>query len=408
MDERVQFIADYLTGGCTMVELCARYGVSRPTAYKWVARYEAIGAAGLHDRSRRPHASPQETPRALVADIVALRRRHPDWGARTLMTHLRRRAPDREWPAPSTAATWLKRAGLIGRRRRRPWVGVAAMPRTDMSRPNAVWTIDFKGQFRTRDGAWCYPLTLMDGCTRYLLACQGLAQPRTGGVRAVLERAFEAYGLPDRIRSDNGPPFASPCALARLSPLNVWWIKLTIVPERSRPGRPADNGRHERMHRTLKRATAHPPAGSRGAQQRRFNAFRTEYNDERPHVALNGLTPTMLYAPSHRVLPARLPDVEYPAHFDQRHVRSDGSMKFHNRAVAVSVVLVGEAVGLEELADGEWGVYFGPVRLGTYDERLGRIRPLSHALDGRSPAAPARVREDLTADVCKPCLRSDL
>jgi transposase InsO family protein len=404
MDERVQFIADYLRGGCTMVQLCARYNVSRPTAYKWVTRYAAEGPVGLQDRSRRPHTSPGTTAPDVVQALIALRQRHPDWGARTLIGQLRLRAPDRPWPAPSTAAGWLKRAGLIARRRRRPRPGGAVLPRTEMARPNAVWTIDFKGQFRTRDGAWCYPLTLMDGCTRYLLACQALAHPRGALVRPALVRAFEEYGIPERIRSDNGAPFASPCALARLSPLAVWWIKLGIVLERSRPGRPADNGRHERMHRTLKRATAHPPAGSRPAQQRRFNVFRTEYNDERPHLALGGLPPAMLYAPSPRRLPAVLPELHYPAHFDQRHVRCDGSMKFHNRAVSVSIVLAGEEVGLEEVADGEWDVYFGPVRLGTCDLRLGRIRPLSHALSGHAPVTP------LTRDVdtCKPCPRSDL
>jgi putative transposase len=168
MDQRVQFIADFLTGGCTMTELCARYGVSRPTGYQWVARYEADGASGLHDRSRRPHASPQATARALVDAIVALRRRHPDWGARKLIDRLRSQAPDRAWPAASTASAWLQRAGLIARRRRRPVPGGASHPLTDMVKPNGVWTIDFKGQFRTRDGEWCYPLTVMDGCTRYI------------------------------------------------------------------------------------------------------------------------------------------------------------------------------------------------------------------------------------------------
>jgi putative transposase len=391
MDERVQFVADYLSGAFTMTELCARYNVSRPTGYKWAARYDSGGAAALQDRSRRPHESPQQTPRELVAAIIGLRRRHPDWGPRKLIDRLRLQAPDRPWPAASTAGGWLKQAGLIGRRRRRPVPGAGAPPGPTMATPNAVWTIDFKGHFRTHDGVWCYPLTLMDGCTRYLLACQALAHPRSGPTRAVLERAFREYGLPDRIRSDNGPPFAAPCALARLSPLAVWWIKLGIVPERIQPGRPAENGRHERMHRTLKRATARPPAGSLRAQQRRFNRFRQEYNDERPHQALGAVPPTMLYAPSTRSWPMTLPALVYPAHFDQRHVMVNGRMKWRNRQVSVSVVLAGEEVGLEELADGEWGVYFGPLRLGTYDDRLGRIRPLSRALEGRSPTEPARA-----------------
>jgi putative transposase len=391
MDERVQFIADFLTSAFTMRDLCTRYNVSRPTGYKWVARYHADGPSGLRDRSRRPQASPHETPRELLDAVVALRRRHPDWGARKLIDRLRLQTPDRPWPAASTAGVWLQRAGLVTRRRRRPTPGVAVQRLTDMRTPNAVWTIDFKGHFRTHDGVWCYPLTLMDGCSRYLLACQALAHPRSAPTRAVLERAFREYGLPERMRSDNGPPFASPCALARLSPLAVWWIKLGILPERIHPGRPADNGRHERMHRTLKRATARPPAGSLRAQQRRFNRFRQEYNDERPHEALGAIPPTMLYAPSARPWPTEIPPIHYPSHFDERHVTSGGTMKWRNRRVPVSSVLVGEDVGLEELADGEWGIYFGPVRLGTYDERLGRIRPVSHALEGRSPAQPARA-----------------
>src|SRR3954454_12606407 len=172
MDERVQFIADFLTSAFTMRDLCTRYNVSRPTGYKWVARYHADGPSGLRDRSRRPQASPHETPRELLDAVVALRRRHPDWGARKLIDRLRLQAPDRPWPAASTAGVWLQRAGLVTRRRRRPTPGVAVQCLTDMRTPNAVWTIDFKGHFRTHDGVWCYPLTLMDGCTRYLLACR--------------------------------------------------------------------------------------------------------------------------------------------------------------------------------------------------------------------------------------------
>jgi len=391
MDGRVQFIADFLSGGFTMSALCDRYGISRPTGYKWVSRYQSEPEAGLGDRSRRPHVSPHQTPRELCAAIVALRRRHPDWGARKLIDRLRLQAPDRAWPAASTAHVVLQQAGLIGRRRRRPTPGVAATALSEMTQPNAVWTIDFKGQFRTRDRQWCYPLTVMDGCTRYLLACQALPHPTGPPTRTVLERTFREYGLPERIRSDNGPPFACACALARLSPLAVWWIKLGIVPERIQPGRPAQNGRHERMHRTLKRATTHPPAGSLRAQQRRFNRFRAEYNEERPHVALGALPPTMLYVPSARSWADADREIIYPPHFDQRPVTPDGAIKWRNRRVWVSVTLAGEDVGIEEIADGEWGVYFGPVRLGTYDERMGRIRSVSRGLGGRSPAVPARA-----------------
>jgi putative transposase len=386
MDERVRFVADYLSGAFTMVELCGRYGVSRPTGYELIARYEAGGAAGLAPRSRRPHSHPQATPPELLEAIVQLREKHPDWGPVKLLDRLRRQAPDRPWPAPSTAGTLLKARGLItGRRRRRP-VGPSMRPLAAMSEPNAVWTIDFKGEFRTRDADWCYPLTVMDGCTRYLLACRALAHPRSVPTRAVLEALFREYGLPARIRSDNGVPFAGPTSLARLSRLSVWWVRLGIVPELIQPGCPAQNGRHERMHRTLKRRTARPPAGSRAAQQRRFVAFRREYNEERPHAALGALTPSMLYVPSVRALPAVLPALAYPGHFDVRRVLPNGGIKWHSEYVNVSQVLTGEDVGLEEIDDGMWAVYFGPVRLGTLDERVRRIHPTGRLHGGRSPA----------------------
>src|SRR5580765_3207125 len=264
MDERVQFVADFLTGGYSMSELCRRYNVSRPTGYALIERYErAQGPAGLLPQSRRPHTSPHATAPSEVAAIVACRRRHPDWGPRKILDHLRLRAPDRPWPAPSTAGAILKRQGWVTARRQRRLIAPSMRPLTAMAEPNDVWTIDFKGQFRTRDGQWCYPLTVMDGASRYLLACVGLVGARSAPTRAVLERLFREYGLPRRIRSDNGVPFAGPTTLARLSVLSVSWIRLGIVPELIQPGCPAQNGRHERMHRTLKARTARPPAASR-------------------------------------------------------------------------------------------------------------------------------------------------
>jgi putative transposase len=374
MDERVRFVADYLTGGLTMTELCRRYGVSRPTGYALVARYEAEGAAGVAPRSRRPHRSPQAMTPAVAAAIVGLREKHPDWGPVKVIDALRLRSPGETWPAPSTAGALLKARGLIPERRRRASPAPSVRPTTAMDTPNAVWTIDFKGEFRTRDAAWCYPLTVMDGCSRYLLACQALRSTASGPAQAVLTRVFREYGLPTRIRSDNGVPFAGPTALARLSRLSVWWIRLGIQRELIQPGCPAQNGRHERMHRTLKRGTTRPPAGNQAAQQRRFVAWRRTYNEERPHAALGAVTPAMVYVPSARVFPATLAPVTYPGHFDTRHVMSNGCMKWRGRMISVSAVLIHEAIGLEELADGIWAVHFGSVRVGTLDERLGRIR----------------------------------
>jgi transposase InsO family protein len=389
MDERVQFVADFLSDGYTMSELCRRYGVSRPTGYALVERYErAHGPAGLLPQSRRPHSSPHATPATEASAIVTCRQRHPDWGPRKILDHLRLRAPDRPWPAPSTAGEILKRHGLVtARRQRRPVPPALRAALSAMREPNDVWTIDFKGQFRTRDGVWCYPLTVMDGASRYLLACVGLDGTRMTPTRVVLDRLFREYGLPRRIRSDNGVPFPGPTALARLSVLSGSWIRLGIMPELVQPGCPAQNGRHERMHRTLKARTARPPAANRAAQQRRFASFRTEYNDERPHAALGGVPPAMCYVSSSRPYPRQLEAVDYPRHYERRRVSGHGSIKWRDRSIWVSEVLAGESVGCEEIGDAEWAVPFGPVRIGTLDERRGRIQPVGQDHDGRDPYA---------------------
>jgi hypothetical protein len=261
-----------------------------------------------------------------------------------------------------------------------------------METPNLVWTIDFKGQFRTGDGAWCYPLTVVDGCTRYLLGCQALASVRTPPTRTVLERLFREFGLPDRIRSDNGVPFAIPRALACLSSLAVWWIRLGIIPERIEPGQPAQNGRHERFHRTLKRHTARPPAGSRRAQQHRFRVFRREYNEERPHEALQQRPPAELYRPSPRPYPTTLPPLEYANADAVRRVGPSGSIGWQGRRLCVSHTLCGQDVGLTEIDDARWAVYFGPVLLGHFDERRWCLVPItSHHQEGARAGTPARA-----------------
>jgi putative transposase len=390
VDERVRFIAEYLDGLVTMTDLCAQYGISRETGYKWVARFEADGPVGLHDRSRRPHSSPRATAPAVVQALLAARRRHPRWGPKKLLAH---GWPLATQPALSTASALLKQHGLVGPRRRRTRPGHPGRPTTPLTTPNAVWTIDFKGQFRTGDGTWCYPLTVADACTRYLLACHSLGSVRTGPTRAALERVFRCYGLPERIRSDNGAPFASAWALGRLSPLAVWWIRLGIVPERIEPGRPAQNGRHERMHRTLKADTARPPAPTIRAQQRRFATFRRVYNEERPHEALGQQPPAVLYVPSTRPYPARLPPLDYPPSHVVRRVGQSGSLTWQGRRLSVSHTLCGQDVGLLEVDDARWAVYFGPVLLGHFDERRWCIHPIARmtpgALAGSASSRPA-------------------
>ena len=372
MDQRMQFIVDYQRGLQSVTELAERFDISRKTAYKWIERHEAGGAAGLADRSRRPQSCPHETPQAIVDAVLEARRHHPRWGAKKLLRILRRKDPRESWPARTTVCDLLKRHDLVPKTRRRPPLSHPGRPLTPMTAPNEIWTADFKGQFKTRDGAYCYPLTLVDGYSRYLLACQGLRSTAIVLARPIFRRAFEAYGLPRIIRSDNGVPFAT-TALGRLSRLSVWWIRLGISPELIQPAHPEQNGRHERMHRTLKAETTKPPSGNLQAQQTRFNRFRAEYNDERPHEALNQETPGSVYQSSRRVLPRALTPLEYPAHFEVRLVSRNSGIRWKKHWVCVTHTLAGEYVGLEEVDDGCWDVYFGPLKLGRMDERLLRI-----------------------------------
>src|SRR5215207_2295682 len=303
MEERLQFVRDALRDRFTMSELCARYGVSRRVGYKWLARYEAEGRAGLADRSHVPHHCPHKIRPSLAELLIAARVAHPHWGARKLLAVLARQHPRMQhWPAASTVADLLARRGLVQKRRsRRPSVHPGVVRPVTVA-PNDLWTADFKGQFRTGDGHYCFPLTLADQHTRYLLACRGLRSTQTVTAKPIFERAFREYGLPLAIRTDNGVPFATQ-AIHGLSYLNVWWMRLGILHQRSRPGCPQDNGAHERMHRTLKRQAIKPVRGSCAAQQRNFDAFRHEYNDERPHERLHQETPVSQHRPSARPYP---------------------------------------------------------------------------------------------------------
>ena len=272
MEERLQFIRDYETDLLTMTELAAQYGVSRKTGYEWLARYRAEGVTGLLARSRRPHHSPHATDPDLIDLLVAQRQRHPRWGATKLLAVAARHAPAADWPSRSTVCTQLKKRGLVRPRRRRHAPGPGLKPRTPITAVNEVWTTDFKGEFRTGDGAYCYPLTLRDGLSRFVLRCDALPGPTYDATRRRFERAFEEYGLPQRIRSDNGAPFAG-AGVARLSRLAVWWIRLGILPERIAVGHPEQIGSHEQFHSVLKAETTRPPATTARGQQRRFYAF---------------------------------------------------------------------------------------------------------------------------------------
>ncbi len=368
MDQKIRFIADYQRHFFALAELCRHFGVSRKTAYKWIERYEADGPPGLRDRSRRPHACPHQTPAGVAEALLDFRRRHPTWGAKKLLRILSQRWPTWKWPARSTCSDLLKRNGLVTGKRRRAYPAHPGRPLTPMTEPNAIWTADFKGQFKTRNGEYCYPLTVVDGYSRYLLACQALRSTSIRLAQPVFRRLFEEYGLPRIIRTDNGVPFAT-TALGRLSLLSVWWIRLGIYPELIEPAHPEQNGRHERMHRTLKAETTRPPSGNLNAQQKRFNRFLAEYNEERPHEALGQETPASVYTPSSRELPRKLPPLEYPGHFEVRLVSRNSGIRWKCHWVCVTHTLAEEYVGLEEVDDGIWDVYFGPVKLGRMDER---------------------------------------
>ena len=377
MEERLDFIREYESELFTMTELAAQYGISRKTAYKWLARYAGERTDGLRDRSRRPQTSPQATDPDLVDAVVACRRRHPRWGAKKLLAVLARRQPDADWPSRSTVCTVLKQHGLVVPRRWRERSAHApASPLSPMTAVNQVWTTDFKGEFRTGDGRYCYPLTLRDGCSRFVLRCDGFLGRTTALTRQRFERAFRDYGLPERIRSDNGGPFASP-GLGRLSQLSVWWLRLGIVPERIAPGHPEHNGSHEQFHSVLHAETARPPAPHCGAQQQRFDRFRREYNDERPHEALRNEPPARYYSPSPRPFPSRLPPLDYPGHTEVRFVSSNGCVSWKGAQQFVGAALAGEYVAFEEIDDGLWTLFFTTVALARYDERHGHFHPIA-------------------------------
>jgi transposase InsO family protein len=366
--ERMRFVALSKEGKFEMKELCERFGVSRQTGYTTLQRYSEQGVDGLKDGSHAPHTCPQRIGEEMRELLLDARRAHPNWGPRTILAWLQRRRPGLGYPAPSTVGDLYSREKLVKTRTRtrnwshpgREWVRIGE--------PNDLWTMDFKGDFRMGDGQRCYPLTVADAHTRFLLVCRGLGSTAHAGARGVVEQAFREYGMPKVIRTDNGGPFATK-AVAGLSRLNVWWTQLGVGHDRIAPGHPEQNGSHERMHRTLKQETAFPPAADAPAQQERFDAFRNEFDFERPHQALAMRTPGSLYAPSPRELPERLPEPEYPAHCVVRQVRANGILYFRDRSIFLSELLIGQHVALEEIADGVWSIYFYQLLLARLDER---------------------------------------
>lgn len=372
MNERVKFIADYLQAEETFSELCELYGISRKTGYKWVERYHAGGVTVLADKSRRPHTHPQRIEQKVIDAILEIRDKHPTWGPKKILVVLERREVDFILPAASTVSEMLKRHGRSQPRKRVRRSAPYAEPMADCSVPNQVWCADFKGHFPVA-GDRCHPLTISDGFSRYLLLCKALKRTSGKPAREQFEATFREFGLPDSIRTDNGAPFSS-LAPGGLSSLAVWWIRLGIKPERIMPGHPEQNGRHERMHRTLKAEATKPPRTSFAAQQRAFDKFREEYNNVRPHEALGQGVPSSFYHHSSKPFPLRLQDPEYPDHFRIERAYPNGVISFESIQWYISGCLSGEMIGLEQVDEDRWRVFFGPVLLGVLDVRSAKRR----------------------------------
>ena len=375
MDERVKFIARLLDGE-TMSGLCREFGISRKTGYKIHERYRDCGVEGLTDRSRRPYRHANQLPFQIETLIVRLKRERPAWGAPKIRERLSRLYPEVQRPAISTVHAVLDRHGLVKRRKRRRSRAMGT-PLSSSSAPNALWCADYKGEFMLADRRYCYPLTITDYASRYLIACEALASTKEATAFPVFESAFKQFGLPRAIRTDNGVPFASPNALFNLSKLSVWWLRLGIEIERIKPGNPQQNGRHERMHLTLKLETTRPAAETMLRQQARFDDFIACYNTERPHQALAMACPAEHYAPSTRPYEG-LPELDYPFHDKEATVTTCGRICLQRRKINLSQVFAGQKVGIRQVDDRLWLVSFMHYDLGYFDDQTCRLEPIAN------------------------------
>lgn len=366
VDQRLQFLSSYQKEEMSVADLCREYGVSRPTGYRWINRYKEVGPEGLVDRSRRPKGCSHATLEPIENAIIALRAKHPSWGARKLKARLETLQPDVAWPAASTFGNILSRAGLTSPQKKRKRTTPCSEPFSTVTGPNQLWCMDFKGYFITGDGKRCDPLTITDAYSRYLIRCQIVSRMDLSQVRAICEAAMREYGVPARIRTDNGAPFAG-TGLLGLSKLSLGWMKLGIVHERIQAGRPQQNGRHERMHRTLKEDTTKPPAASLRAQQSRFDRFRHVFNNERPHEGLNNQTPSSLYRASTVRPPRKLPEYRYPTGLLLRRVNNSGDISWHKTRIFISEVFRFEELALELVHPGLYRVYFRDLEIGELD-----------------------------------------
>jgi putative transposase len=374
MDERLKFIARLLDGE-QMAGLCREFGISRKTGYKIQSRYEDSGLEALTDRSRRPYRQANQLPMQIEKLIVNLRQDKPTWGAPKIRERLRRLYPDVHLPAISTVHAVLDRHGLVKRRRRNRRELRQGTPLSQAQEPNQLWCADYKGEFMLADRRYCYPLTVTDFASRYLIGCEALSTTKEAYAFTVFERLFKEFGLPKAIRTDNGVPFASPNALFNLSRLSVWWLRLGIEIERIEPGCPQQNGRHERMHLTLKLETTKPAGANFLQQQARFDDFIQSYNVERPHQAIGMRSPAELYRPSTRLYRG-LPELDYPLHDKTVIVTTCGRICYKQRKINLSTVFAGQAVGVKQTDEHIWLVTFMHYDLGYFDDETCRLEPL--------------------------------
>lgn len=384
MLERMRFVSAAREARVPFAELCRLFDVSRKTGYKWLERADEGDCA---DRSRRPHGNRCSIDETVAARLVKLRRKHPTWGSRKLLGWLEEFEPDRwQLPAASTVTELLKRRDLIRPRQRRQRMAPRSTPFAQATGPNELWCIDFKGQFRLGDGNLCYPLTVTDAHSRMLFCARGLLHPDLPSVRFFLERTFRKWGLPRVMRSDNGPPFGT-LKRGPLSQLSVWLLKVGVLPEYTDLASPHQNARHERMHLTLKQETAMPPAAHLAAQQRRLDAFRRCFNNDRPHEAHGQRPPSRLHVRSTREFPARIKDPEYPGHFECRRISGSGQLTWRSHHLYFSDAMADQLVGLTEVDNGQWEVYFGPLVVAHLHESYKGLNPRPHRVKV-SPMSP--------------------
>jgi len=375
MEEKLRFVFEYQRDEQTMADLCSRFGICRDTGYVWLRRFRLHGVKGLVELNRAAERHPNQTTAELERSVLELRQAHMTWGPRKLKRVLERDRPGRGWPAASTMGEIVKRAGLVVPRKRRRRTEPYTQPLAHASESNLVWCADFKGWFKSGDGRRVDPLTITDAWSRYLLRCQAVEKTDTERVRAVFEAAFRQYGMPEAIRTDNGAPFAS-SAVGGLSRLAVWWTRLGIGHERIQAGHPEQNGRHERMHRTLKQDV--PTAQDWRSQQRELDRFLHDFNQVRPHEALDMQTPASVYEPSPRTYPARIPEVKYPDTMELRTVKTHGHFRWKKKDIFLTEVLWGEPIGLMPLGEGLFNIYFADRPLIGFDSTRDKLVPLTN------------------------------